>query len=139
MFEIDDTFLANVGYDVATLSDEQKEKYKNEITAEVNGRIIDEMADELSPEQVDDIGGIQDSSERARQWLHEFHGGFEQDDDYKAIVSAVGEEEALVFYASSLWFADAVPGYGELIRDILNAYQDELIEKREMASKAFGI
>ena len=44
MFEIDDTFLANVGYDVATLSDEQKEKYKNEITAEVNGRITDEMA-----------------------------------------------------------------------------------------------
>lgn len=138
MFDIDDNFLASVGYDVAALSDDEKEQYKKEITEELQTRLSERIGAELEDYQVDDFESIQNSSERATQWLYEFHSDFEQHDDYKTMVAAMGEPDARIFYASALWMQDAVPGYGVIVRDEFDKYQQELVKKREMVNRALG-
>ncbi len=139
MFDINDDFLESIGYDVAALTDDEKEKYEQEITEELQARLSERLGSELEEDQVDDFESIQNSSERADQWLHEFHGDFEQHDDYKTLVTALGEPDAKIFYASSLWMQDAVPEYGLIVREEFDKYQQELVKKREMVDKALGL
>ena len=139
MFEIDDNFLQSIGYDVTTLSEAEKSQYKAELTEELQERLNERLGGELEESQVEDLEGIQKSSVRANQWLNEFHEDYSTFDDYKAILSSVGEEEAKVFYASALWMQDAIPGYGLIIREEFEKYQQELVKKREMVNQALGL
>lgn len=139
MFEIDDNFLTSIGYTTATLTEEEKDRYKAELTQELQARISERFAAGLDPAQVEDFEGIQHSAERANAWLREFHSDFAESDDYKGLVAALGEQDAKVFYASGLWLRHAVPGYGEIIQETLNEYQNELMEKRRIADEAAGL
>ena len=64
MFQIDDNFLTSVGYDVANLSDEKKQQYIDEFTAEVNERVSERLVSELDDQQIDEFNDIQESPER---------------------------------------------------------------------------
>lgn len=139
MFKVDDEFLASVGYNVASLSDEQKNAYKAEFLEELNARLSAEIAEELDEDQIVDLESIQDSVERAKQWLGEFHGGYTESPDFSAIVDAVGEDEGSIFYATALWLQDAVPGYGKIAEATMAEYQNELIKKREMAAQVLDL
>lgn len=136
MFQIDDAFLASIGYDVSLLTDEQRAQYKNEILEEVNTRLSERLASELTEEQVLDMESIQDSAERAEQWLYEFHSDFAEVADYQVLVEALGEPEAKIFYATALWMQDAVPDYGVIAQQVLNDYHAELIEKYKLVEQA---
>lgn len=138
MFEIDDNFLQSIGYNLSSLGEEQKERYKAEITEELQARLNERLGSELTEEQSDDLGTIQDSSVRAGQWLDEFHKDYANAQDYKTVMSAVGEDEAKIFYASALWMQDAIPEYGLIIREEFDKYQQELIRKREMVKQALA-
>lgn len=137
MFNIDDDFLTSIGYSIDVLTPEQREQYRGEILEEVNARLSDRLALELDDEQTLDMASIQDSSERAEQWLYEFHGDFAASDDYKTLVEVLGEPEAKVFYATALWLQDAVPGYGVIAQGVLHDYQVELISRNKVALEAF--
>lgn len=139
MFEIDDNFLASVGYDLAVLSEEQKAQYKRELTEELNTRLIDRFAPELSEEQVSELEGIQDNIERANGWLNEFHPNYSEMSGFKEMAEAGDRDDAVKFAASTLWMNDAVPSFGELISEELQKYHDELVEKRQMVNKALGL
>ncbi len=138
MFSIDDDFLTSIGYDVSLLTPEQREQYCTEIEEEMNTRLSERLAVELTEEQALDMQSIQDSAERAEQWLYEFHSDFASTDDYTSLVEALGEPEAKVFYATALWMQDAVPGYGVIAQELLNEYQAELIEKAKLADAALN-
>lgn len=139
MFNVDDDFLTSVGYDVATLNDDKKAAYKAEIAEELHQRVTEELAAQLDETQVEDLEGIQNSAERAKQWLEEFHSDYASSDEYKAALDAVGEQDALTFYAGALWLRHATPEYGKLAEEIMAAYQAELAEKRRIANEAFGV
>jgi len=139
MFDIDDNFLTSIGYDVAMLTEEQKNQYKVEITEELQARVSEQLASDLDEAQVADLESIQNSAERADQWLHEFHSDLVGSEDYKMLEQALGTEEAQIFYASALWLRYAVPGYGQIMQEILSDYQNELMEKRRMADEAAGL
>lgn len=139
MFDIDDNFLQSVGYDVAALSDEQKQQYEQEMTEELQARLSERMGSELEESQVEDFESIQNSDKRAEQWLHEFHADFHRSPDYQGLVEALGDADAKIFYASSLWMRDAIPDYGLIVRDEFDRYQKELIEKRAMVNQALGL
>ena len=133
MFEIDDDFLTGVGYDVAALSDEQKNKYKQEIGDEVSARVQERIVQELDSQQMQEFVDIQESVERTKRWLDEFHADYRDQAAFKEIVSNVGDEdEAATFYAEMLWLGDAVPGFGEMVREVLEKYQQELLNNRLM-------
>jgi hypothetical protein len=139
MFEIDDNFLTSVGYNVATLTDARKEQYKTEILEELHARVAEELSADLDESQTDDLQGIQASAERAKSWLYEFHSDFESADEYKSLVSLLNEDDAQIFYAGLLWLQHAVPGYGERMQEIMQDYQNELIERRRLANDAVGL
>lgn len=131
MFDINDDFLVSVGYDLALLSDEQIAQYKKEMTEEMTARLSERFARELSEEQVGEFEEIQTSTERAQRWLEEFHAGYEEREEYKNTAdNADDRDEAARFYASMLWLNDAVPKFGELVQEEIDAYQAELVEKR---------
>ncbi len=138
MFDIDDDFLTSIGYDVSVLTPEQRQQYSGEIQEEMNQRLSERLAMELTEEQAADMQTIQDSHERAEQWLYEFHSDFASRDDYQSLVQALGELDAKQFYATALWMQDAVPGYGVIAQELLNEYQAELIEKAKLVDTALG-
>ena len=135
MFEINDAFLSNIGYDVDSLSEEQKAKYKAEYTEEFSNWVQKKILAKLDERQIEEFSEIENSPERARQWLDEFHSDYRDRDDYKTIRAGLDQDEADTFYATSLWFSYAVPKYGELIRDELEAYQSHLVGLRQQAAE----
>lgn len=139
MFRIDDDFLTSVGYDVASLSEAQKQQYIDELTAEANERISERLVSELDDKQVDEFNDIQDNIERARRWLDEFHHDYREKEEYQQVLEGTGNEnDAVTFYAAALWMNDAVPKYGELIQEELDKYHDQLVKMRQAANAAVG-
>lgn len=136
MFEIDDTFLANIGYSLGALSADEIVQYKREITEELQARLSERLGSELDESQVEDFESIEESSVRAKQWLYEFHSDFVNARDYKTLVDLLGEDEAQIFYASALWMNDAVPDYGLIVKEEFDKYYNELIEKGKMIREA---
>lgn len=136
MFQIDEEFLASVGYDVAALSEEQKQEYIEEMTEDLNERATDRLLSELDDQQVDEFEGIQDNPDRARQWLDEFHHGYQSRKDYLEVSGgAEDEDDAVTVYATMLWMNDAVPQYGELMQQEMNNYYNELVKIRQQANE----
>lgn len=136
MFEIDDNFLTSVGYDVTTLSDAKKRQYKDELSEELNQRIIQSMMSEIDESQANEMSDIQENPDRARAWLHEFHSDYRTRDDFRQLAAAMSEDELVTFYATSLWFKDAIPGFGEIVQDEFDKYQSELIATRQMVNSS---
>lgn len=137
MFDISDEFLASVGYDVETLSDERKQRYRQEINQELVERSIVEIVKELDEQQIEEMNDIQENPERARRWLDEFHGDYREREDYKRLLEgANNEDEAISFYAVALWMGYAVPGYGKLMQEQMQLYHDELVEQRASINAA---
>ncbi len=136
MFEINNEFLAGAGYDVAGLSEERKAQYIKEFSAEFTERLQERIAGELDEEQVKDWDRMQSSVDNARAWLDEFHWGYHDREDFKQVIPLLdSEDEAVLFYSSALWLRDAVPSYHDLMQEELNAYHQDLVEKRRKANE----
>jgi len=136
MFEINDDFLKNIGYDVDNLTESQKDEYKAEFTQDFSERLIERFSDELTPEQSEEFMDIQNNPTRTRRWLDEFHADYRERAEFKQLVAAGSDDEAMTFYATALWLRDAIPGYGEVIQSELNEYQIEMVELRATAYDA---
>ena len=52
MFNIDDALLTKIGYNVAMLTEEQKDKYKREIQEELNRRVAERFLPKLSDDEI---------------------------------------------------------------------------------------
>lgn len=140
MFQIDDNFLSSIGYDPTSLSGEQRDQYKKEIQEELTARISEEIAKELDEKQTNELSEIQENPERAYSWLNEFHRAYRENENFRGLVAtADNEAEAVTFYATSLWLSDAVPRYGEIIREQMGNYQAELIRKRELINRSLDV
>lgn len=136
MFEVDDVFLVNVGYDIDSLSDEEKDNLKSRFTNIISQRVLLRLAGELDNEQANEFSDIQEDPERALRWLNEFHADFQTRADYQQVLRNLGSEpEANILYAGILWMGYAVPAFGQIIQEELNAYQADLISKRQAASE----
>lgn len=139
MFNVDDNFLASVGYDVSALTSEQKAQYVTEITTELKARLADRLVSEIDEEQAADFATLQGNDERVQAWLQEFHPNYASDTNYMMAEAALGEVDGREFYATTMWTQDAVPGYVELAQEIINNYQAELVQRRQMANAALGL
>ena len=139
MFTIDDDFLASVGYDTASLSDEKRQQYIAEMTEELNARVSDRSLNEIDNDQVDEMHEIQENPDRARAWLAEFHNDYRNRHEFKEVAQVVDEDEAVTFYAVALWMRYAVPGYGKIVQEELEAYHTELVELRKSVNDVIGV
>lgn len=64
MFVIDDNFLTNVGYDVATLGAEEKEAIIADLTKEMDARITERFFSEVDDAQAEEVSDIQENPDR---------------------------------------------------------------------------
>lgn len=140
MFQVDDNFLASIGYDTEALSEDKKNQYKSEIQEELIARVSEDIAKELDEDQTNELSDIQENPDRAYGWLNEFHSDYREDQSFKSLLSVADhEEEAVTFYATSLWLNEAVPRFGEIMKEEMGHYQAELIRKRELVNRSLGI
>lgn len=137
MFQIDDEFLASIGYDVASLTSEQRQQYIDELQQEIGERVTARLVDELSDEQIEEFNDIQENPERTYRWLREFHADYADRSEYRSILEAEGDaSSAAVMYATALWMNDAVPDYAGLAQQEFDNYHTELVDMRQAADRA---
>ena len=128
MFNIDDALLTKIGYNVAMLTEEQKDKYKREIQ------------EELSDDEIIEFEDVQGNPDRTRRWLAEFHSDYATREDYKTVRQLMdSDEEAMSFYAAALWLRYAIPGYGKMMQEVFDEYVEELIDMRNEVNKRLGL
>lgn len=134
MFEIDDSFLGNAGYDVSSMDENKKNKLKIQYTDDLSQRVLMRLAEDLSDEEAGEFSDIQEVPGRALEWLNEFHADFRTRDDYLQVLNNLGNEaDANVFYAGMLWMGYAVPKFGEVVQEEMLSLQKSLISKRQAA------
>ena len=135
MFEINDNFLINAGYNTSAMDDDQRESLRAQYATDFSKRVLMRLAQELSEEEAGEFSDIQESHERALRWLNEFHGDFRERSDYRLLLDVLkSEQEANMVYAGILWMGYAVPKFGELIQEELDQFQRDLISKRQSAN-----
>ena len=115
MFNIDDALLTKIGYNVAMLTEEQKDKYKREIQEELNRRVAERFLPKLSDDEIIEFEDVQGNPDRTRRWL------------------------AMSFYAAALWLRYAIPGYGKMMQEVFDEYVEELIDMRNEVNKQLGL
>lgn len=136
MFEINDEFLSGVGYDVAALSEEQKQAYIAELSEEFSARLQRRFLGEIDEVQAEDFDRMQENVENSRAWLNEFHSDYRDRDDFQQLLKIMDtEDEAVMLYASELWIQDAVPTFHDIAQEELNAYYADLVDKRKQADE----
>lgn len=138
MFQVDEEFLQNVGYDVANLSEDRKQRYIDEMSEELTQRTVQTLFAELTEGQAAEMADIESNPERARRWLDEFHYDYRQREDFRQLLAVMSEDELVTFYATSLWLRDAIPGYGTIVDNEFLKYQQELIATRQMVNDSLA-
>lgn len=140
MFNIDDNFLASVGYDTGLLSEEEKSRIKQQFIEDLNKSFTQRIMQELDIVQQDEFNDIQENAKRAFRWLREFHADYESRQNYRELLdNGYTEDDAVTFYASILWMGDAVPGFGVIAQEVLDGYRNSLIGKRREVNQALGL
>lgn len=140
MFNVDDNLLQQIGYNVAFLTEEEKNRYKKEITEALHRRVAERLATEINQDDLLEFEDVQGNLDRTRRWLAEFHGDYATRDDYRTIRSLFDtEEDAMSFYASALWLRYAVPGYGKIMQQVMDEYVEDLVEMRNQVNQRLGI
>ena len=140
MFNVDDNLLQQIGYNVAFLTEEEKNRYKKEITEALHRRVAERLAAEINQDDLLEFEDVQGNLDRTRRWLTEFHGDYATRDDYRTIRSLFDtEEDAMSFYASALWLRYAVPGYGKIMQQVMDEYVEDLVEMRNQVNQRLGI
>lgn len=140
MFLVDDNFLTSVGYDVAMMSDAEKETIQQQFTQDLNQRFALALMQELDEDQQVEFNDIQENPARAYRWLDEFHGDYRSRADFNELLqNGYSEEDAATYYASLLWMSDAVPGFGQVAQRVFAQFQAELVQQRQQANAALGL
>lgn len=140
MFQVDDAFLESVGYDLAALSEEQKDEYRGKIITELHARASEELTRRLDDNDALEMAEIAENPARARSWLQEFHSDYRDREEYKLIAANMdSEDDALAFYATALWLSYAVPDYPQIMQAVMQDYHASLVERHERARAALGL
>lgn len=140
MFDIDDALLTKVGYNIAIMTESQKDECKREIQEELNQRVAECFLPKLSEDEIVEFEDVQSNPDRTRRWLEEFHSDYATREDYKAVRQTMdSDEEAMSFYATALWLRYAIPGYHDIMQEIFDDYIGGLIDMRNEVNKQLGL
>ena len=71
MFDIDDALLTKIGYNIAIMTEKQKDECKREIQEELNQRVAECFLPKLSEDEIVEFEDVQSNPDRTRRWLEE--------------------------------------------------------------------
>ena len=136
MFQVDDEALQTLGYQTAVMHDDEKAHIKEQIASDLNTRFGAAVAQELTSDELEEFSDIQESPERARRWLQEFHPDYAQQKEYTELCDdGRTTDEADAYYAATLWMDYAVPNFGQIAQRVASDYMAQAKQFVQNAQK----
>ena len=128
MFTLDKDFLEGLGVD--DMPEAEMKAFLEHLQEEMEVRVGERMSAGMSDEQVDEFERIIDGDKVAVQNVLKTAGEYENDEDYKKLVSASGlaegSPELLDEYASMVWLRKNCPQYTDIVRNVILELKDEI-------------
>ncbi|HET6746488.1 MAG TPA: DUF5663 domain-containing protein [Candidatus Saccharimonadales bacterium] len=136
MFQLDDTFLSDVG--LASLPDDQKQPFLQHVYDELELRVGTRLSDGMSDAQLQEFESIIDRKmEIVDSWLTQNFPSYQADPAFarlQEVTKLSSEDPALRSeFAATKWLEKNRPNYRDVVAQVL----DEL--KREIASSRDSI
>lgn len=131
MFAITDEFLAQAGF--TSLSDEQKEVLRGQVTQSVQNKIGDRIASHLGEELASELAALMDgSAEEARSFLGGVDANYQDSDTFKrtlelSLEGGASEDDVVKEYAVLVWMQRNQVPVAEIVQESMN---DAMVELR---------
>jgi len=134
MFQLDDTFLQELGLDV--LPAEQKKAFLEHVYSQLELRVGTRLSEGLSEEQLSEFESFVDrDSEKVHAWVSANTPDYQNDNSYQQIVRAAGDgvsnDIVLAEYASLKWLGMNRPDYRDVVKQVLDELKQEIISNRD--------
>lgn len=134
MFQLDDTFLKDVGLD--GLSDEQKKPFLQHVYEELELRVGTRLSDGMSDAQLEEFEAIIDRKmEIVDPWLGQNVPNFQADQAFtrlQQMTQLQATDPALkAEFAATKWLEMNRPNYREVVAQVLEELKREIISNRD--------
>lgn len=134
MFQLDDTFLHEVGLD--QLPDEQKQAFLQHIYNELEKRVGLQLSEGLSDEQLAEFEDIIEKKEGAVEtWIEKNVPDFQNDPAFQNLMIATklpaDDKRLHEEYAATKWLAINRPDYRQVVAGVLDELKKEIISNRD--------
>lgn len=134
MFQLDDTFLQELGLD--GLPEEQKKAFLEHIYSQLELRVGARLSDGLSDAQLSEFEAFVDrDQERVHSWISAYAPAYATDPSFLQLRAKVPEGTdslaVLAEYASLKWLGMNRPDYKRVVADVLEELKREIISNRE--------
>lgn len=135
MFQLDDTFLADVG--LADMPEAEKQAFLQHIYEELELRVGTRLSDGMSDAQLAEFEAIIDRKmEVVDAWLVQFFPNYLSDEMYRRMYQTTqrpADDPALkAEYASTKWLEVNRPNYKDVVKAVLNELKQEIIQSRNV-------
>jgi hypothetical protein len=133
MFQLDDTFLVDVG--LADLPEAEKQPFLQHIYQELELRVGTRLSDGMSDAHLAEFEAIIDKKmDIVIAWLTQFAPNYRNDESFLRMQQATQrqpEDPALLSeYASTRWLEANRPNYRDVVKQVLEELKQEIITNR---------
>lgn len=134
MFQLDDTFLQELGLD--QLPDEQKQAFKEHIYSELELRVGTRLSEGLSEAQLTEFESFVDrDDEKVLSWISQYVPNYQEDESFQQLRASAPQEVdmsvLLAEYASLKWLNINRPDYRDVVRATLEELKREIVTNRD--------
>jgi hypothetical protein len=134
MFQLDDTFLNDVG--LANLPDDQKQPFLQHVYDELELRVGTRLSDGMSDAQLQEFESIIDRKmEIVDSWLGQHFPDFQADPAYtrlQEVTKLTGDDPALRSeFAATKWLEKNRPNYRDVVAQVLDELKREITSSRD--------
>jgi hypothetical protein len=133
MFQIDDTFLQDLG--LGGLPDDQKQAFKEHIYSQLELRVGTRLSDGLTDEQLEEFESFVDRKEdRVRGWIMRYVPQYQNDASYQQLrTNAPTADELTILseFASLKWLAMNRPDYQSVVVQVIEELKQEIRSNRD--------
>ncbi len=134
MFQLDDTFLNDVG--LANLPEDQKQPFLQHVYDELELRVGTRLSDGMSDAQLQEFESIIDRKmEVVDSWLAQNFQNYQADPAYarlQEVTKLSGDDPALRSeFAATKWLEKNRPNYRDVVAQVLDELKREIISSRD--------
>ena len=134
MFQLDDTFLQDIG--LGALPAEQRKAFLEHVYSQLELRVGTRLSEGLSEAQLSEFESFVDrDAEKVRAWISAHIPDYQNDAAYQQIRQSAGpnadEVVVLAEYASLKWLGMNRPDYRDVVKQVLEEIKQEIISSRD--------
>ncbi len=134
MFQIDDTFLQDVG--LGQLPEDQKQAFKEHIYSQLELRVGTRLSDGLTDVQLAEFESFVDrDAAKVQGWITAHIPGYVNDQSYQQLKAnapqGIDELTLLAEYASLKWLGMNRPDYQQVVAAVIEELKQEIRSNRD--------